>query len=349
MNLGKRSGKGAPNGVRHWLERVGATLSRRLPAPPFMTALDRVEREITSHLLSEHADAVAAARASCAARAGGNTGRVEAPDTGPAEALAERLISSLRERMECVPWDRPLLALTARLDQAMPTDEGEYMDDHRVAERTRAALVRTLDLQTHRAGDYLVMAELLGPLLTTDAPLTVLDLASGPGGFPIAVARWLGPTRGVRVVATDIDPEYLEIARGAAQAEGVLGWMRFQQVDVFHLQRELGGWRPDIITCTRSLHHLGVRGTVRVLAQSLACATRGVLFVDIARSLSRMLMASGAGLGSGSWRFLHDAVISVRKSFTPGELRLICACVPKAEALDVFYTPPAYLVARGAS
>jgi hypothetical protein len=330
------------------LERLGAALSRRMPPPPFMHALDAVECEIAAALLREHAGALAAARALCAAPPRGASDA--APDTTAAGTLAETLVSSLRRRMECIPWDRPLLALTARLDQAMPTDEGEYMDDPRLAEPTRARLVRTLDLQTRRAGDYLVMTELLDPLLGAPAsswPLTVLDLASGPGGFPLAVARRYGPPRNIRVVASDVDPAYLDLARSAAQTAGALRWMRFQQIDAFRLKKDLGGWRPDIITCTRSLHHLGVRGTVEVLAQSLAAATRGVLFVDIARSLSRLLMATGAGLGSGSWRFLHDAVISVRKAFTPGEFALICACVPGAEALDVFYTPPAYLVARG--
>jgi 2-polyprenyl-3-methyl-5-hydroxy-6-metoxy-1,4-benzoquinol methylase len=317
-----------------------------------MRALGEVERTLVETLLSEHTGSIAEAHAYA------NAARDQAADAGmpataPAEALAERLVTSLRERMECVPWDRPLLALAARLDQAMPTDEGEYMDDHRVAEPTRAALIRTLDEQTHRAGDYLVMADLLAPLLdalgpaASGSPRTVLDLGSGPGGFPIAVARQFGASRGVHVVASDIDQEYLDIARASAEAEDVLGLMRFQRLDAFHLQRELDGWRPDIITCTRSLHHLGVRGTVRVLSQSLACATGALLFVDIARSISRMLMATGAGVGSGNWRFLHDAVISVRKAFTPGELRLICASVPGAETLDIFYTPPAYLVAQG--
>jgi SAM-dependent methyltransferase len=338
-----------------WVERVGARCSRALPSPPFLDALARVEREIADGLLERHAAEIAEARAQCRAAVDGSTEARARASTSGAELLAERLVIALRERMECLPWDRPALALTARLDQALPTSEGEYMDDPRVDVDDRRALVRTLEVQTRRAGDYLVLADLLPPLLDRlpprqgRGPATVLDIGSGPGGFPVTVARLFGAERNVRVVATDISEEYLDIARTASERAQVLPWMRFRRLDALHLVDELRGFRPDVITCTRSLHHFGIRGTVRVVAQALACAAGGIVFVDIVRSFSRMLMAAGAGVGSGNWRFLHDAVISVRKSFSPGELRLVCACVPGGEALEVFYTAPAYVVARGGS
>jgi len=40
-------------------------------------------------------------------------------------------------------------------------------------------------------------------------------------------------------------------------------------------------------------------------------------------------------------------VVAVCLKITPVEMRLICACVPGAEELEIFYTAPAYLVARG--
>jgi hypothetical protein len=44
--------------------------------------------------------------------------------------------------------------------------------------------------------------------------------------------------------------------------------------------------------------------------------------------------------------YLHDAVVSVRKSFTSEELRLIKTCVPGGDTLEIFYTSPAYVVLR---
>jgi 2-polyprenyl-3-methyl-5-hydroxy-6-metoxy-1,4-benzoquinol methylase len=184
--------------------------------------------------------------------------------------------------------------------------------------------------------------------MSDEAPTTILDLGSGPGGFPIAVARSAGD-RALRIVATDVRPEYLAMGAEQAHAAGVSGTVEFRRLDAFRLVPDLGDWRPDVITCMRTLHHFGVRRTTRLLALALHTARRGILFVDIARSVSRLLMAAGAGVMSGNRRFAHDAVISVRKAFTPAELRLMAACVPGGDALEISYHAPAYLVARGAA
>lgn len=274
-------------------------------------------------------------------------------DTAALEAVAEQLVSELRARMECLPWDRPLLGLVARTDQRLPTAVEEHMDDQALPPDVRRKLLATLDKQTRKAGDYLLLAELFLSHLPVPRgqPLTILDLGSGSGGFPVSVARAAAGWP-LRLVASDVDPEYLTLGAQHAREAGVLGLsdqgpsVEFRRLDAFHLLRELGDWRPDVITCTRTLHHLGVRGTARILALSLQAAD-GIFFIDIARSISRLVMAAGAGLFSGNRHFAHDAVVSVRKAFTPVELRLICACVPGAEALEIFYTAPAYLVARG--
>jgi SAM-dependent methyltransferase len=220
------------------------------------------------------------------------------------------------------------------------------MDDGRLAKSTRRRLVEVLDLQTRRAGDYLVLVDLIAPMLRGDdgPPTTVFDIGSGPGGFPLALARAM---KNVHVVASDLDTDYLAIGRARAKKLGLRDRLDFRRVDAFRLAAELDGARPEIISCTRSLHHFGIRGTTRLLAHALCTATRGVFFIDIVRSISRMLMAAGAGLGSGNRRFAHDAVVSVRKSFTPVELSMIAAVVPVGDDLQIFYTAPAYIVARG--
>jgi len=356
--------------IRGWMEARAAQLSRALPPPPFMDSLTKVESMLADQILVEHAEAIERARrafsSSVAARRPPRSRKVRssrpnraAPkgdpdvDTGALEAVAEQLVSELRARMECLPWDRPLLGLIARTDQKLPTAADEHMDDQALSPDVRRKLVATLEKQTRNAGDYLVLADLFLSDLPAPRgkPLTVLDLGSGSGGFPVSVAR-AAAGRPLRLVASDVDPEYLALGARQAREAGVLGIssegpsLEFRRLDAFHLLRELGPWRPDVITCTRTLHHLGARGTARILALSLQAAD-AIFFVDIARSISRLIMAAGAGLFSGNRHFAHDAVVSVRKAFTPVELRLICACVPGAEELEFFYTAPAYLVARG--
>jgi SAM-dependent methyltransferase len=332
--------------AQSWLERQSARLSRGLRPPPFLAELTRVEQTIASDVFARNAAAVAdAGQDFLASLALSREGRGE-PNTAPMEAIAERMIGEVRARMECMPWDRPLLGLTARLDQRMPTSVEEFMDDARLTKSDRRDLVEALDRQTRRAGDYLVLVDLLLPLLLDVAgtPPTIFDIGSGPGGFPIALARAM---KDVRVVASDVDTDYLALGRARAKRLGLRGAVEFRRVDAFRLPNELGNLRPEIITCTRTLHHFGIRGTTRLMALALHTATHGIFFVDIVRSISRMLMAAGAGIASGNLRFAHDAVVSVRKSFTPTELQLIAACVPGGAGLKIFYTAPAYIVARG--
>src|SRR6185503_18482519 len=122
--------------------------------------------------------------------------------------------------------------------------------------------------------------------------------------------------------------------------------VEFVALDAFRLSQADLKVRPDIVTCTRTLHHFGIAKTTKLLLNAVEAAARGILLVDISRSISRLLMAAGAGIASGNWRFAHDAVVSVRKSFTPQELRIVAACIPGGDTLDIFYTAPAYVVVR---
>ena len=336
--------------ARHWMERQAARVSRALPPPPLLQAWSEIERSIAGDLLKTHAGAIASAKREFTSslrprgRRAPRTGDIE---SGPMEEIAERLVNELRERMQCLPWDRPLLGLVARVDQRLPRSTDEYMDDAELPVDVRRRLVATMDQQTRRAGDYLLLVDLLLPLLPLSPRrlYTVLDVGSGPGGFPVALACALGE-RKVRVVGSDIDPDYIALGAARARAAAVESIVEFRRLDALHLFNEIGAWRPDMITCTRTLHHFGVKATTRLLALAIHATKGQVFFVDIARSLSRLMMAAGAGLMSGNRYFAHDAVVSVSKALTPTELRLVAACIPGGEDLDVAYTPPAYVVAR---
>ncbi len=324
-----------------WVEAIGARLSRRLPPPPLLARLARVEAEVVAALLDEHRAQLAEVR--------------ESHSRERTERLAEVLVSELRVRMENVPGDRPLLGLVGWLDAQLPSDALEFMDEAALDWRRRARIVDVMDRMTRRAGDYLLLSDLVERCLPPagDRPAVILDIASGPAGFPLAIARTVGRRRRLRIVAGDIDRRYLDLGRQRVERAGLDDQISFMPLDAFRLRDQVTEWfaplpggRPDLITCTRSLHHFGPGGSAWLLTQAHAVAGHGILFVDIVRSLSRLMMAAAAGLGSGDWRFAHDAVLSVRKSFSLGELRLIAACTPWHRQLDPYYVPPAYAVLR---
>jgi len=73
---------------------------------------------------------------------------------------------------------------------------------------------------TEQEIDFLVDA------LGLDAPTRVLDAGCGPGRHSLALAR-----RGVDVVGVDLSPDFVELARAAAAAEGLAN-TRFEVHDV---------------------------------------------------------------------------------------------------------------------
>ena len=335
-----------------WLDGKMAHLAARMPPPPFAGPLSQVERTLADDILTRRAPELRRTQDQyrAASRKARRPPAAQEQALDALGALAAEMIGSLRARLACLPSDRPLLSLVARLDAQLPTDALEYMDDPRLDGRKREAVVAALDRVTRHAGDFHLLARLLEPLYGPPAasPTTVLDLASGAGGFPVALAKIAGRPRNLRIIASDLDQAFLEQGRQLAERNGVAELLRFLPLDALTLPREVLGEPVDIVTCTRALHHFGPEATTRMLTRALGCARRGVVFVDISRSISRMFMAAWAGVVSGNWRFAHDAVVSVRKAFTAQEMRLISACVPGGEGLETFYAAPGYVVVRGA-
>lgn len=150
------------------------------------------------------------------------------------------------------------------------------------------------------------------------ATLTLLDVGTGSGDIPRRVARQAarcGIT--LRLVGIEQHAVAARVARQPGDLAAVLA---------------VGGDLPfrsgavDLVLCAKLLHHLpGERGT-RLIAELARVARRGVVVVDIRRSV---WAAAGFWLAAMAMR-LHpatrrDGVISVFRGFTAGELRRVCA------------------------
>jgi 2-polyprenyl-3-methyl-5-hydroxy-6-metoxy-1,4-benzoquinol methylase len=261
-------------------------------------------------------------------------------------AIAERLVCELRARVVDRSPPTTLTGIAARLDARLPTDTLEHIDDPAFPEARRTAAIRRLDGLNRLLGSYVRFADALEPLLPADLPATVLDIASGHGGFAIALAR-LARDRGrpLRVIASDLRAEYLDLGRRRAAAEGVD--VEFRVVDAFAIDASFAPGEIDVVTCTQTLHHFGPAMAAGLIAESVRVARRGILFVDALRSLqSLLLLGALTFLGSLDAAFCHDAVVSIRKSFVPEELSLVARCAPGGEALDAFFLPPGFAALR---
>lgn len=162
------------------------------------------------------------------------------------------------------------------------------------------------------------------PLLSGDRTTTLLDIGSGGGDVPRALARWAA-SDGLRLDVTAIDPD--DRATAYATSLPPVPGVTFRQCFSSDLVRE--GARFDVVTSNHVLHHLDPDALAGLLDDSTALARRLVVHDDIARS---PLAAIGYWVGTLP---LHrrgrphasfvrdDGLLSIRRSYTPDELAAV--------------------------
>lgn len=225
----------------------------------------------------------------------------------------------------------------------------EHIDDPTLPAIARARLQRSLDRLNRAVGTYHWISGALERLLVETGgargEVSVLDLGSGHGAFPIHLAargRLAGAR--LRVVGSDLVPAYVEAARAAAARAGVA--VEFRRVDALELDRL--DERFDVIVCTQTVHHFAPESLAELMARARSNARRGVLLFDARRSLlSLALLAPGLlALSGGDPMFLHDGVVSLRRMYSPAELELLARCAPGGESFSAENHGPFYVVAR---
>jgi 2-polyprenyl-3-methyl-5-hydroxy-6-metoxy-1,4-benzoquinol methylase len=231
------------------------------------------------------------------------------------------------------------LALHAR-------DREEHIDNPMLPDAQRTSLIRKLDRLNRALGAYQWIFAALGRFLDAgrgSEEVSVLDLGSGHGTFPIRLAQQgrIGRHR-LRVVGSDLAPAYVAEAQRAAVRQNVA--VEFRVVDALALDRV--GERFDVLTCTQTVHHFPPELLASMMVSARTHAKRGVLFFDAQRSALNILgvAALGAVASGGDPMFLHDALVSVRRMYSPGELELLARCAPGGEVYRARNFGPFYVV-----
>jgi len=146
----------------------------------------------------------------------------------------------------------------------------------------------------------------------------VLDLATGGGDVPIAIARRSAAAGlNIAIDGCDISPVAMEFA--ARKAESCHVRVRFFRLNV------LEGPIPDgyhAVTCSLFLHHLGEDEAVGLLRKMAEAAGELVLVNDLVRSRVGYALAwAGCRVLSRSPIVRHDGPASVAAAFNLGEAR----------------------------
>lgn len=158
--------------------------------------------------------------------------------------------------------------------------------------------------------------------LPAGSGLDVIDIATGGGDFPRAIAAWAA-RRGLeaRILATDLDPEILGMAAQRGTSGGAI---KFAVADARRLPYPDHSF--DVAACSLTLHHLEPEDALPMLWEMRRVARRGVIVNDLVRSWFAYLATLLATRVASKNPYLrHDGPLSVRRAYTRGEMSALAA------------------------
>lgn len=216
--------------------------------------------------------------------------------------------------------------LVPRMPGPMPRSrELEILDGESHDPRELAANFRDIRRVNAFLGGRSVILRLLPRLIETvpeGRPIAILDLATGCADIPLAIAHW-AEHRGisVQITASDYLDDVLELARDAVGNHPSITVARHDARAV-----DLPDDAYDIVLCSLSLHHFTEDEAVMILREMDRIARYGFILNDLRRSRSGYVAAWVASrLTTRNRLTRNDAPLSVKRAYTPDELRRLLA------------------------
>jgi ubiquinone/menaquinone biosynthesis C-methylase UbiE len=154
-----------------------------------------------------------------------------------------------------------------------------------------------------------------------DRPITLLDVGAGCADIPIAACRW-ADCKGLKLACTAVDlhDTTLDIARDEVARAGLDDRITVVKADALKLTDTFEPGSFDYAHAGMFLHHLNFFDTMTVLRIMERLASAGIVWNDLLRS--RLALVGIHLLTVGAPEMVkHDARVSVRKGFTPSEVK----------------------------
>ncbi len=210
---------------------------------------------------------------------------------------------------------RRLVPSLARSDETELLDEeahdpAELSDNLRDIRRVNQLLGGTSTVLRH-------LPRLFATISANEHPVTLLDLATGSGDIPLAIARWAKDRNlAVTIVASDSSKEILALAQ-----KQIVGHPEITLAQYDARAVPLPDKQFDIVLCSLALHHFSPDDGVRVLREMDRLARTGFILNDLRRGrLAYAAAQVAARLTTRNRLTRNDAPLSVRRAYTPAEL-----------------------------
>jgi len=193
----------------------------------------------------------------------------------------------------------------------------EMLDGEHLDVRELAINLREMTMLNRLPGGMGDSVRAVDRLLGDQSAATVLDVGTGSGDF----VRRLRRRRHVEVIAADLRPEVLDIAR--RNLAGISN-VSLMEADARHLP--LADGEVDVTHASMLIHHLDPDDATVALAEMRRVARLGVVINDLRRGLLAFAMISAAVLALSRGRYTrHDGVLSARRAYTVAELDTLAA------------------------
>lgn len=193
------------------------------------------------------------------------------------------------------------------------------MDDPTLEEREHHAALRGLERLNTASGSALHVWHAINPLFeTSTTTVSLLDIATGSGDVPIALARLAAAkNRALQVAGADISERAVEMCRQRAETDGVSA--------EFFVLNALSGPIPDqydVVSTSLFTHHLDPPDVVQLLRTMKNAARKLVIVNDLERSLTNWIQVYVATRLLSRSKVVHyDGPVSVRAAYTAEEFR----------------------------
>lgn len=168
------------------------------------------------------------------------------------------------------------------------------------------------------------------PYLRDRGESHILDIGFGGGDIPINLAKWASRDNlDLSITAIDPDERAFKFVQELEQPSNV---EFLQRSSTELLGRDL---QYDFVISNHLLHHLSSDGLHRTLSEAKTLSRHAVIFNDIRRSdLGYTLFNLLAGPVFRSSFITHDGLTSIKRSYTPDELR---EAVPKDWKIETLF------------
>lgn len=173
-------------------------------------------------------------------------------------------------------------------------------------------------VQRWLGGLRLLQGHLAPRLAGIAGPVTLLDVGAGTAQVSAALGRWAARQGWALQILG------LELAhRNLALAQPATG-LHLLQGDALHLPFAPNS--VDFVIASLFLHHLSPAQLLQFLPQALRVARRGLIFGDLTRGwLPLLAFRLTQPIFARSYLTRHDGALSIRRAYTPAELRQIAA------------------------